>query len=70
MSGAREPVGNTNNDVHNAPIADEYLAVSCSLIISHQGSEDTISFRNSLDLLDLSRLHEHRRLSLFDDRLA
>ena len=45
-------MGNTNNDVHNALIADEDLTVSFSFVALQQGSEDTISFRNSSILLD------------------
>ena len=62
----QESLGNTNNGTYlgtyNALIADEYLAVSFSLVASQQG----IQCRSELvDIHDLVRLHYHRRLFLF-----
>ena len=62
-SETQEPVSNTNNDAHNALIADEYLTGSFSLIASQQPSEDNI-FQKLVDQLDFARIHYHRQLSI------
>ena len=49
----QEPMDYTNNDAHNALVANDYLMVSFSFVASQQGSEDTI-FQKLVDLLDFA----------------